>query len=121
MQLEHTELGQFAGLFPGRKVTLTELDLSFVTAARRRALGFEKRFAVDRLLWSDPAGYRRLLRYEIRSAAADPMADAATRGLDEASLFLRTMKFGHRGLKADVVDMTAMWEATGTSETSPSV
>ncbi len=68
VQLEHTELGQFAGLFPGRKVALTELDLSFVTAARRRALGFAKRFAVDRLLWSDPAGYRRLLRYEIRSA-----------------------------------------------------
>jgi len=68
VQLEHTELGQFAGLFPGRKVTLTELDLSFVTAARRRALGFAKRFVVDRLLWSDPAGYRRLLRYEIRSA-----------------------------------------------------
>ena len=47
---------------------MTELDLSFVTAARRRALGFEKRFAIDRLLWSDSAGYRRLLRYEIRCA-----------------------------------------------------
>lgn len=70
VQLEHTEMGQFAGLFPGRKVTLTELDLSFVTAARRRALGFARRFAVDRLLWSDPAGYRRLLRYEIRAAEA---------------------------------------------------
>lgn len=70
VQLEHTEMGQFAGLFPGRKVILTELDLSFVTAARRRALGFARRFAVDRLLWSDPAGYRRLLRYEIRSAEA---------------------------------------------------
>ncbi|MEO8195868.1 MAG: glycoside hydrolase family 99-like domain-containing protein [Thermoanaerobaculia bacterium] len=68
VQLEHTELGQFAGLFPGRKVTLTELDLSFVTAARRRALGFDRRFTVDRLLWFDTAGYRRLLRYEIRSA-----------------------------------------------------
>ena len=68
VQLEHTELGQFAGLFPGRKVTLTELDLSFVTAARRRALGFGRRFAVDRLLWADLVGYRRLLRYEIRSA-----------------------------------------------------
>ncbi len=68
VQLEHTELGQFAGLFPGRKVALTELDLSFVTAARRRALGFDRRFAVDRLLWSGSADYRRLLRYEIRSA-----------------------------------------------------
>lgn len=68
VQLEHTELGQFAGLFPGRRVTMTELDLSFVTAARRRAFGFEQRYTVDRLLWSDPAGYRRLLRYEVRSA-----------------------------------------------------
>ncbi len=87
VQLEHTELGQFAGLFPGRAVTLTELDLSFVTAARRRALGFEKRFAVDRVLWGDEsAGYRRLLRYEIRSAeSCDQVhvmsaADAATLG-----------------------------------------
>lgn len=67
VQLEHTEMGQFSDLFRGRKVVLTELDLSFVTAARRRALGFAQRFAVDGLLWSDPAGYRRLLRYEIRS------------------------------------------------------
>ena len=51
------------------------------------------------------------LRYEIRSAADQPAADAAQRGMDEASLFLNTMKFGYRDLTVDVVDMTAMWDS----------
>lgn len=70
VQLEHTEMGQFARLFPGRKVTLTELDISFVTAKRRTALRFSERYEVDRNLWSDALDYRRLLRYEIGSAEA---------------------------------------------------
>lgn len=97
VQLEHTELGQFAGLFPGRKVTMTELDLSFVTAARRRALGFEKRFAVDRLLWSDPAGYRRLLRYEIRSAEACDQVHVMSAA--DAAILGRYLHDGERRLR----------------------
>ena len=100
VQLEHTELGQFAGLFPGRKVTLTELDLSFVTAARRRALGFEKRFAVDRLLWSDPAGYRRLLRYEIR--AAESCDQVHVMSAADGAILGRYLRDGERRLR--VVD-----------------
>ncbi len=68
VQLEHTELGQFTRLFPGKRVVLTELDLSFVTASRRRELGFDRRFAADRELWGDEHSLRRLMRYEIRSA-----------------------------------------------------
>jgi glycosyltransferase involved in cell wall biosynthesis len=68
VQLEHTELGQFTRLFPGKRVVLTELDLSFVTASRRRELGFERRFAADRELWGDEYALRRLMRYEIGSA-----------------------------------------------------
>ncbi|HQZ33022.1 MAG TPA: DUF6204 family protein [Ilumatobacteraceae bacterium] len=51
------------------------------------------------------------LRYEIRSSADQPADDAAQRGMDEASLFLGTMKFGYRDLRVDVVDMTAMWDS----------
>ena len=86
VQLEHTELGQFTRLFPGKRVVLTELDLSFVTAARRRALGFDRRFAADRELWGDEHSLRRLMRYEILSAeSADQVhvmseSDAETLG-----------------------------------------
>ncbi len=51
------------------------------------------------------------LRYEIRSGAAEPVVDAAQRAMNEASLFLSTMKFGYRDLKVDVVDLTAMWDS----------
>jgi hypothetical protein len=51
-------------------------------------------------------------RYELRSTADDKAGDVATRGLQEAKLFLQTMKFGYRDLKVDVVDMTAMWDST---------
>ncbi len=86
VQLEHTELGQFTRLFPGKRVVLTELDLSFVTASRRRELGFDRRFAADRELWGDEYALRRLMRYEIGSAeSADQVhvmseLDAATLG-----------------------------------------
>ena len=48
------------------------------------------------------------LRYEIRGGADD--ASAATAGLDEATRFLRTMGFGFQGLRADAVDVSAIWD-----------
>jgi hypothetical protein len=48
------------------------------------------------------------LRYEVRGADDD--ADAGARGLVEAEQFLRTMKFGHQGLRVDVVDAGAIWD-----------
>lgn len=105
----------------GRFADLTPEARKYLEAARAEHDIFVSAYTAEGTFTYDARIDFFNLRYEIRSAAADPMADAATRGLDEASLFLRTMKFGHRGLKADVVDMTAMWEATGTSETSPSV
>ncbi len=47
------------------------------------------------------------LRYEVRAASAD---DAAVAGEVEAETFLRTMGFGHGGLKVDVVDVSAIWD-----------
>lgn len=65
VQLEHTELGQFAPLFPQAGVALAELDLSFVTSTLRRQLGFERRYETDRTLWRGEIDRRRQLRYEI--------------------------------------------------------
>jgi hypothetical protein len=51
------------------------------------------------------------LRYELRSSAPDATADVTARGLHEAELFLRTMKFGHKNLRVtDVADSTAIWD-----------
>jgi hypothetical protein len=50
------------------------------------------------------------LRYEIRTSDADASAEAAVAGEVEAEAFLRTMGFGHGELKADVVDVSAIWD-----------
>lgn len=65
VQLEFTELGQYADAFGTAKVVLTELDLGFVTSFRRRAAGFHKRFETDQLLWSSLSGWMRLFRFEL--------------------------------------------------------
>jgi hypothetical protein len=49
------------------------------------------------------------LRYELRATGDDRAAMAELQALDEAETFLRTMAFTHRGLKAKVVDMSALW------------
>lgn len=51
------------------------------------------------------------LRYEVRGAGDD--AAAGAQGLAEAEQFLRTMGFGHKGLRTDVVDVTAVWQRPG--------
>lgn len=47
------------------------------------------------------------LRYEVRAASE---ADAATAGTSEAEAFLRTMRFGFTNLKANVLDVSAIWD-----------
>ena len=47
------------------------------------------------------------LRYEVR---AEDAAAAGAAGEREAEAFLRTMRFAHRGLKVDVVDVSAVWD-----------
>ncbi len=49
------------------------------------------------------------LRYEIRAGGEQPSESAAAEGLREAETFLRTMRFGYRDLKVNVVDMSSMW------------
>jgi hypothetical protein len=48
------------------------------------------------------------LRYEVRGAADD--AEASAIGLREAERFLRTMRFGHKGLRTEVADVSAVWD-----------
>ena len=48
------------------------------------------------------------LRYEIRLREEPTAARAAERAMAEAEGFLRTMRFGHRDLRAEVMDMSAM-------------
>ena len=49
------------------------------------------------------------LRYEIRVDERDPDLVAAERAIGEAELFLRTMGFAYRDLKATVMDMAEVW------------
>ena len=49
------------------------------------------------------------VRYETRAGGDAAGDDAAAHGLAEAETFLRTMRFGFRDLKVEVVDMTAIW------------
>ena len=50
------------------------------------------------------------LRYEIRIDEGDSTVEAAVeRGRAEAELFLRTLGYGHKGLRVTAVDMTTMW------------
>lgn len=39
----------------------------------------------------------------------DPAASAEHHALDEAERFMQTMGFAHRGLRASVTDMSALW------------
>ena len=50
------------------------------------------------------------LRYEVRCDPADTDRDPANVGMAEAEAFLGTMKFGHRNLTTDVVDVSAIWD-----------
>lgn len=49
------------------------------------------------------------VRYESRAGGDTPADAAAAHGLAEAETFLRTMQFGYRDLKVDVVDLTTIW------------
>lgn len=48
-------------------------------------------------------------RYEVRVGGDEPDNAARAQGLGETETFLRTMKFGYRDLKVELVNMSAMW------------
>jgi len=49
------------------------------------------------------------VRYEIHSETEE---DALTQALSEAELFLNTMNFTHKPLKANAVDVSQTWDST---------
>jgi glycosyltransferase involved in cell wall biosynthesis len=69
VQLEYTELGQYAAaLPPGVKVILTEHDIAFRSHRRRRAMRFHRRFPEGNAFGESHSNWRRLVDYEIRWA-----------------------------------------------------
>lgn len=48
-------------------------------------------------------------RYEVRVTDNEPQIAAEVHALDETAAFLRTMKFGYRDLKVELVDLSAIW------------
>jgi hypothetical protein len=78
----------------------------------RDALGdhdvFRSRFTAEGTLSYDQRLDFFNLRYEIRLREEPTEAHAARTAMAEAEAFLRTMRFGHRDLRAEVMDMSAM-------------
>ncbi|MEE4274198.1 MAG: glycosyltransferase [Thermoanaerobaculales bacterium] len=71
VQLEYTELAQYREAVPeGVPVILTEHDVAFRSFARRRALGFHRRFPEGGAFGTSAADARRLMHYEIASCRA---------------------------------------------------
>ena len=70
---------------------------------------FESAYSPEGTLAYDKAVDFFSLRYEMRAGGASAAEEAGELGLLAAEDFLRTMSFGYRGLKVNVVDMAAMW------------
>lgn len=70
LQLEYTELGQYAERVEAPKTILTEIDITFRSRARRRAAGLHRRYRHDRVFGSSAGDSLRQLRYELAVCAA---------------------------------------------------
>ncbi len=69
LQLEYTELGQYGlPLFARVKVVLSEIDVTFRSRWRRRAIGLHRRFPEDGAFGGSFADWMRQLRYELAVA-----------------------------------------------------
>ncbi|MEM7480147.1 MAG: glycosyltransferase [Acidobacteriota bacterium] len=65
LQLEFTELGQYATRVAVPKTVLTEIDITFRSRSRRRAAGFHRRYIHDRVFGTSRGDWMRLFRYEV--------------------------------------------------------
>jgi glycosyltransferase involved in cell wall biosynthesis len=70
VQLEYTELGQYAAGVDGARVVLTEHDVAARQHWRRRRLGFHRRFPEGRAYGGSFADWLRVVRYELASCRA---------------------------------------------------
>jgi glycosyltransferase involved in cell wall biosynthesis len=98
VQLEYTELGQYLAEVPaGIPSILTEHDIAFRSHARRRRLGFQRRFPEGRAFGSSRADWRRLLRYEV--AASRTASQVHAMSADDARFLARYLPDGAARLR----------------------
>lgn len=91
----------------GRFHQLSEPARQYLTAAQPEHDIFVSAYTEEGTFTYDERIAFFNLRYEVRGAVDEKTA--GEQGLVEAELFLRTMGFGYRGMKVDVVDTGAIW------------
>lgn len=96
----------------GRFHTLSEKARAYLVAGKDEHSIFVSAYREEGTFTYDERIDFFNLRYEVRLGGADAAAVAGEHALEEAQAFLRTMGFGHRDLKVEVVDMSAMWRST---------
>lgn len=93
----------------GRFADLTDQARRYLVGAQAEHDIFESAYTPEGTFTYDQRIDFFNFRFEVREGGDHPAEAAAERSIAETWLFLRTMDFGSRELKADVVDMSAMW------------
>ena len=110
--MPHTETSRtFRVTVRGRFSGLTDQARRHLVDAQADHDIFRSAYTAEGTLTYDPKIDFFNLRYELRLAGDEPATAAGELGLAEAELFLRTMGFGHRDLKVNVVDMSGIWSS----------
>ncbi len=93
----------------GRFADLTDQARRYLVGAQAEHDIFESAYTPEGTFTYDSRIDFFNFRFEFRERGDQPCEAAAERAIAETWAFLRTMGFGARDLKADVVDMSAMW------------
>ena len=67
--LEFSEMGRFAGPYPGARTVLVEHDLGFRSHARQRSVGIDRRYAAGEVLGRGVGDWLRRLHFELAACA----------------------------------------------------
>ncbi len=67
--LEYSEMGQFAGPYPGARTVLVEHDLGFRSHARQRRVGIDRRYAAGEVLGRGAGDWLRRYRFELAACS----------------------------------------------------
>jgi len=108
-----TVRGQFAGL--------TDEAMRYLVRAQPDHDIFQSAYTPEGTFTYDDRILFFNLRYEVRCAGDHAAATASATGLREAESFLRTMNFGYKNLKVDVVDVSEVWEGVSRRVARPTV
>ena len=93
----------------GRFDDLTERARRYLVGARAEHDLFVSAFTPEGTFTYDDRILFFNLRYEIRADGPRASDDAGDLAIAEAEQFLDTMGFGYTGLRAQVADLSAMW------------